>query len=554
MPPGPQHIPEAQIQQRQVAVHHQDIGKIAEVPQSTQIHACNVGDDAKGYHHQAEHPHPIDKGRLCRNAVGAHLTEGHKAQQTGKGKQAKADADQGGDQVVQHTAAAGQRPAGSQELFQLAQLEPRLGLLSPCHPYPAHDDHKTGQRADNDGIQKNTQRLYTALLTGVLHLSGSRRHRDRALACLVGHQAPLDALAERHAECAAKHRLRLECLAEHRPKEPGDPGEIAQDQRHHRGHIDHSHDRHHPVGDLGDLFDAAKADQRRGKEQHAESDPVQCRIGGDGLACDRRGNSAHRRDGIEALCREAQQRIDDVQQTQRYAYPSRIAQQLAAIKRHTAHIAILPLFLKDLAEGRLYKRGSHAKESRDPHPEQCSRPADGDRTGNAQDVARPYPHSSGQQKGRQRGNAVFGAAAPQQCPQPIPKTPHLHKPQFEGKKHARTHQQDDGQAEIAQHRDRRIPVQIAGKAPEPIRHQLDLGADHIDHVKQRLHTHSSLYGSQGRRFRTAGCTLCSRIPCLFYRISPYLASGTPNFCTETTNPRPAALPDGGNDLYFRLSR
>lgn len=92
MTPCPQHVFEAYVLKRQVAVYHQDVGEIAQIPEGTQIHARNVGNDAKADNHQTQNTNHIDKGLIGGDTVRAHLGEGHEAHQTGESEQAKAKA------------------------------------------------------------------------------------------------------------------------------------------------------------------------------------------------------------------------------------------------------------------------------------------------------------------------------------------------------------------------------------------------------------------------------------------------------------------------------
>ena len=87
--PCPKHITQADIQQGQVAVDHQDIGKVAQVPQRAQIHAGDIGDDAEGDDEQADDADHIDEHLVGGNALGAHLGEGHEAHQAGVSEQAE---------------------------------------------------------------------------------------------------------------------------------------------------------------------------------------------------------------------------------------------------------------------------------------------------------------------------------------------------------------------------------------------------------------------------------------------------------------------------------
>ena len=193
MTPCPQHVFEAYVLKRQVAVYHQDVGEIAQIPKGTQIHARNVGNDAKADNHQTQNANHIDKGLIGGDTVRTHLGEGHKAHQTGESEQAKAKAYKQGHKAVSCSAASGQRAAGCQEFFQLAEFKP--GVCLSGQPHSSHNNHKTGQGADNDGIQEYTQRLYTALIAGMSGICRCCRHGNGSLAGLIRHQTSLNALA-----------------------------------------------------------------------------------------------------------------------------------------------------------------------------------------------------------------------------------------------------------------------------------------------------------------------------------------------------------------------
>lgn len=69
-----------------------------------------------------------------------------------KANRPKHQGHQEGDSTVQ-SGAWGQLGAGSQELGQLVQLEP--GVSGIGEPDTTHDDHKTGEGADDDGVQEH---------------------------------------------------------------------------------------------------------------------------------------------------------------------------------------------------------------------------------------------------------------------------------------------------------------------------------------------------------------------------------------------------------------
>ena len=183
MPPCPQHVFEAYVLKRQVTVYHQDVGEIAQIPEGSQIHTRDIRDNAEADDHQAQGADHIDEGLVGGNTVRAHLGKGHEAHQAGEGEQAKAKAYQQGHKAISRSTASGQCTARCQELLQLSKFEPGVRLSG--QPHSSHNNHKTGQGADNDGIQKYTQSLYAALIAGMICICRRCRHGNGSLACFI---------------------------------------------------------------------------------------------------------------------------------------------------------------------------------------------------------------------------------------------------------------------------------------------------------------------------------------------------------------------------------
>lgn len=76
-------------------------------------------------------------------------------------------------------------------------------------------------------------------------------------------------------------------------------------------------------------------------------------------------------------------------------------------------------------------------------------PADADGAGDAQDVARPYPHRSREQEGGQGGDARLSLLGFQDV-EAVLEFPHLDEAQLAGEEDAGADQKDDGQAEVPQ--------------------------------------------------------------------------------------------------------
>ena len=225
------------------------------------------------------------------------------------------------------------------------------------------------------------------------------RHGDGTLACFVGHQATLDTLAERQAEGTAENSIRRKGLCENGAEEQRNAVQVADGQGNDGEHINDCHNGNDAVGNLRYFFDTAEADNSSDNDKHREGNPVERRIGRNVHAGDFAGDGTHSGNSVEALRREAQQRINDVQHAERNAGSGGIVQQFACVKGQAADIFVITLFLENLRKRRFGEGRCHAEEGGNPHPEQCARAADGNRAGYTQDIAGADTHSGGKQKG-----------------------------------------------------------------------------------------------------------------------------------------------------------
>lgn len=470
---------EADVQQGDVAIGDDDVGEVGHIPQGAQIQTGDAGDDTEGDDHQAEQVDDGDPGAAAGDAVGADLAEGQEAHQAGEGEQAEAQGHQEGDSTVQ-SGAWGQLGAGSQELGQLVQLEP--GVRGVGEPDTTHDDHKTGEGADDDGVQEHAQGLDAALVTGMLGVGSSGGHGDGTLTGFIGHQTALDTLNQGDAESAAKDGFRTEGLGEDGVEEPGDAGDVQDDEHQDGEDIDHGHDGHDDVGDLGHLFGAAEGHEGHQDDEDGKGDPVDGSACGDLTAGEDGGHGDYGGDGVEALCRQAEEGVEDIEQGQGYTYPCSALQQTAAVEGETADVLIVLFLLEDLGQGGFGEGGGHAEEGGEPHPEQGAGAADADGAGDAQDVARPYPHRSGEQEGGQGGDARLGLLGLEDV-EAVLEFPHLDEAQLAGEEDAGADQKDDGQAEVPQDGDVSVPVKVGRKIPKQVGDHLEFITDRIDRLK-----------------------------------------------------------------------
>ena len=225
------------------------------------------------------------------------------------------------------------------------------------------------------------------------------RHGNSTLACFVGHQAALNTLTERQTEGTAENSIRRKGLRENGAEEQWNAVDVADGQSDDGEYINNCHNGNDAVGNLRNLFDAAEADNSGDNDKHRKGNPVERRVGGNVHAGDFAGDGTNSGNSVEALCWEAQQRINNVQHAERNAGSGRIIQQFACVKGQAADIFVIALFLANLRKRGFCKGRCHAEEGGNPHPEQRARAADGNRTGYTQDIAGTDTHSGGKQKG-----------------------------------------------------------------------------------------------------------------------------------------------------------
>ena len=122
----------------------------------------------------------------------------------------------------------------------------------------------------------------------------------------------------------AENCRRLESLGKDSCEEPGNPSEVAKYQNYDSQHVYHCHNRNQYICYLRHLLDTAKADNSGHHDQHCKGHPVQCRIGRKGRSCHHTSDGSHCGNGVEALRREAEERVNDVEHAQGYARPGRV--------------------------------------------------------------------------------------------------------------------------------------------------------------------------------------------------------------------------------------
>ena len=138
------------------------------------------------------------------------------------------------------------------------------------------------------------------------------RHGDGTLACFVRHQTALNALAERQTEGTAENGIRRKGLRENGAEEQRNAVKVADSQSDDGEHINNCHNGNDAVGNLRNLLDAAEADNSSDNNKHRKGNPVERRVGRDVHTGDFAGDGTYGGNSVEALCREAQQRINDV--------------------------------------------------------------------------------------------------------------------------------------------------------------------------------------------------------------------------------------------------
>jgi len=229
----------------------------------------------------------------------------------------------------------------------------------------------------------------------VSNLCCRSRHGNSTLARFVGHQATLDTLAKRQTESAAENSIRRKGLRENGAEEQRNAVQVADGQGNDGEYINNCHNGNDAVSNLRYLLDTAKADNSSDNDKHRKGNPVERNV----HAGDFAGDGTHSGNSVEALRREAQQRINDVQHAERNTGSGGIVQQFACVKWQATDIFVLTLFFENLRKRGFGEGRCHAEEGGNPHPEQCARAADGNRTGYAQDIAGADTHSGGKQKG-----------------------------------------------------------------------------------------------------------------------------------------------------------
>ena len=201
--------------------------------------------------------------------------------------------------------------------------------------------------------------------------------RRRAHACLVAEQAALDALHERCTGTAAHRLLPTEGIGDDQLHDLGQPPEIEEHDAQRKDDIPQCHDRDDHPAHPGDTVDASEDDQQR-EQRQAGADPM---VGEAESTLPGRADrvALHRVEG-ETECHGDQHGEED-------AHPA-FAQSAFHVVGRAADIGVPPLAFVELSEGRFDEGTRRTQQGDDPHPEHGARPADGDRRGDARQVAR----------------------------------------------------------------------------------------------------------------------------------------------------------------------
>ena len=201
----------------------------------------------------------------------------------------------------------------------------------------------------------------------------SCRHSNGPLAGFVAHKAPFDPLDQHCAEHTAEEGFWPEGSGKHSLEEIGHRIHICHNEKDCRGHIDHSHHRHHGIGGLSDFLDASKSQDGCKEQDNSRRPIIEEGFGRDFCSRDHGTDGPYRRDHIIPLGGQASQGIENVQQGKEDPHIPAASEQGPSIEGQPAHERPLAFFFEKLGHGPFHKGGSHAKKSRDPHPEQSSR-------------------------------------------------------------------------------------------------------------------------------------------------------------------------------------
>ena len=142
----------------------------------------------------------------------------------------------------------------------------------------------------------------------------------------------------------------MEGFGHDRIEEPGQAVKIQGNHNHNGGHIDNGHDGHEYIGDFGNAAQSAEDGERGHAHQQQEENPDKRAVSGQLRARYILRDGRHGRYGIEALSRNAEQGIDDIQQAQSTADNGSTTQKFSSIAGQSADVFIPLLIFVNLRE------------------------------------------------------------------------------------------------------------------------------------------------------------------------------------------------------------
>ena len=229
----------------QVGHDHKAVEGVGHVPDKPQIHRCahdgnqGVG-DVEGQNDLASE-----------EEFGAPGTVEPPADDGGEGEAAHGDGGENG-----HPAAVDGHKAGDGQL--------RAGGLAVGHGHAAEQNDKSGHGADDDGVHEHLEDAEHALFHGLAGVGAGVGDGAGAKTCLIGENAPGNALL--HAQKEAAHNAAgdgggLEGTFENGGEDRGNGLNSGNDDAQSQNDVQQSHQGHQLLADLADALDAADENQ-----------------------------------------------------------------------------------------------------------------------------------------------------------------------------------------------------------------------------------------------------------------------------------------------------
>ena len=223
----------------------------------------------------------------------------------------------------------------------------------------------------------------------------------RAHARLIRVKATLDAPHDARAGEAAENGLEIKCADEYCLEHCGDVGNIHDEYHERDDYIQYAHDGDENAGDLRKTQAAA---EYACAEQNGE-DAADYVRSGFGII------EAKAAEGRLSIIRSEHIVAHSIGEDENYrkdnAEPALLEAVLHIVRRSTVARAVFVLALIDLRKRGLDERGSAAEDGGYPHPEDCTRAAEDERRGNADDVARADTGCGGDHERTERGYATL---------------------------------------------------------------------------------------------------------------------------------------------------